>query len=60
MLTVRKSADWTGGTVQVSPDLMNWYSGKNHTTTLENSATLLRVRDNTPIRGTEKRFIRLK
>lgn len=60
MLTILKSGGWTGGTVEVSSDLLNWYSGKTHTTVLEDSATLLRVRDNTPVTGNGKRFIRLK
>ncbi|RYD17731.1 MAG: choice-of-anchor D domain-containing protein, partial [Verrucomicrobiaceae bacterium] len=59
-LTVVKSSSWTGGTVEVSPDLVDWYSGKKHTTVLEDSATLLRVRDNTPVGAGGKRHIRLK
>lgn len=60
VLTVLKSDNWTGGTVEVSSDLLKWYSGTKHTTLLEDSATLLRVRDNTAVSNGEKRFIRLK
>ncbi len=60
VLTVVKTAGWNGGTVEVSSDLLEWFSGKQHTTVLENSATLLRVRDNTPVSTGEKRYIRLK
>jgi M6 family metalloprotease-like protein len=48
------------GTVEVSSNLMDWYSGKNHTTTLLNSPTTLKVRDNTPTSPAAKRYIRLK
>jgi hypothetical protein len=45
--------------VEVSSDLVNWYSGKHHTTVLINDANLLKVRDNTPMRPGTKRYIRL-
>lgn len=61
VLTVRKSSEVRGGrTVEVSSNLMDWYSGPDHTTTLTNSATTLSVRDNTPLTQGEKRYIRLK
>jgi hypothetical protein len=60
VLTAPKSAVRGGATVQVSSDLLDWYSGPAHTTILENSAAFLRVRDNTPVRSGQKRFIRLK
>ena len=47
-------------TVQVSPNLLDWYSGREFTTILQNDASLLRVRDNTPLAAGNKRFIRLK
>jgi hypothetical protein len=46
--------------VEVSDDLINWNSGNEHTTTLENSLSLLRVRDNTPLVQADRRFIRLR
>lgn len=59
-ITIAKSVGWNGGTVEVSSDLQDWHSGKKHTTVLEDSATLLRVRDNTPVAAGQKRYIRLK
>lgn len=47
-------------TVEVSSNLMDWYSGKNHTTLLLNNATTLKVRDKTPTSPAAKRYIRLK
>ncbi len=46
--------------VQVSADLVAWTSGGNHTTVMENNATTLKVRDNTPVTATDKRYIRLR
>lgn len=61
VLTVRKSSGGPGWqTVEVSSDLLDWYSGPAHTTTLTDSATILSVRDNTPLTQGEKRYIRLK
>ncbi|MEO5713378.1 MAG: choice-of-anchor D domain-containing protein [Luteolibacter sp.] len=62
VLTIEKTAGWelSKHTVEVSPNLVNWFSGANHTTTLLDSPTVLKVRDNTPINGGEKRYIRLK
>ena len=48
------------GIVEVSSNLMDWYSGRKHTTTLLNSPTTLKVRDNTPTSPAAKRYIRLK
>jgi len=47
-------------TVEVGGDLTSWHSGPGHTTILENTSTLLKVRDNTPMSGAAKRFIRLR
>ena len=47
-------------TVEVSPNLLDWYSGRNHTTVLQNDAKILKVRDNTPVTPEAKRYIRLK
>ena len=46
--------------VEVSDDLVNWYSGPFFTTVITNSSSLLSVRDNTPMSLASKRFIRLK
>ncbi|MCU0750480.1 MAG: discoidin domain-containing protein [Akkermansiaceae bacterium] len=46
--------------VQVSPNLLRWFSGKNHTTVLTDNESVLRIRDNTPITPGRKRFIRLR
>ncbi|MES2658146.1 MAG: leucine-rich repeat protein [Verrucomicrobiota bacterium] len=46
--------------VEVSPDLLNWYSGSNYTTTQRDDAALLEVRDNTPLTPGSKRYMRLK
>ena len=62
LLTVTKPAipDGAKYTVQVSSDLLDWFSGKNHTTVLINDDRYLKVRDNTPLLPGEKRYIRLK
>lgn len=60
-LTVTKQAgDPVAGSVEVSPNLLYWFSGTRHTTILIDDATTLKVRDNTPISGGVKRYIRLK
>ena len=46
--------------VEVSPNLMDWFSGAKHTTVVEDTAELLKVRDNTPVEPGNKRYIRLK
>ncbi len=47
-------------TVEVSPNLTDWFSGPPHTVTLVDTDTLLVVRDATPIGPGIKRFMRLK
>jgi hypothetical protein len=48
-------------TAEVSGDLTQWDSGPTFTTVIENTPTLLKVRDNTPIAPpTTLRFIRLQ
>ncbi len=47
-------------TVQVSPDLVNWFDGPTYTTVIPNPDGLLIVRDNTQFSTASKRFIRLK
>lgn len=60
-LTVTKQAgNPVAGSVEVSPNLLDWFSGKQHTTILIDDATTLKVRDNTPVSGGVKRYIRLK
>ncbi len=61
-LTVAKPllADGVKRTVQVSPDLLDWFSGSKHTTVVIDNASILKVRDNTPLTRHGKRFIRLK
>lgn len=59
VLTVEKSG-LAQPTIEVSPNLVDWFSGSSHTTTLQDSATVIKVRDNTPIKDGEKRYIRVK
>lgn len=61
-ITVTKPADLLGVThvPQVSGDLVTWQSGNTATTTITNTATTLKVRDNVPMSAGAKRFIRLK
>lgn len=60
VLTVKKPANGAKATVEVSSNLVDWYSGANHTTTLVDNATTLQVRDDTPVQEGKKRYIRLK
>jgi hypothetical protein len=62
VLTVPKTSDWglAKHTAEVSSNLVDWFSGEKHTTTLLDDAAILRVRDNTPVKQGEKRYIRLK
>jgi subtilisin family serine protease len=61
-LTIVKSPAATDVTfaVEVGGDLAIWNSGPDHTTILENTSTLLKVRDNTPMSEATKRFMRLR
>lgn len=61
-LTVSKPAlpDGVTRSVEVSSDLLDWFSGWKHTTVLVDSDEILKVRDNTPLLPGSKRFIRLK
>jgi hypothetical protein len=60
-LTVNRAADPTDVSVvvQVSSDLINWFSGSTNTVTLADTPTQLVVRDNTPFSQSNARFIRL-
>lgn len=57
-LTVAKPAVPDG--VQVSSNLVDWFSGRRHTTVLADNDCFLKVRDNTPLTPGRKRHIRLK
>jgi hypothetical protein len=58
-LTVSKIAGQDAGTIEVSSNLLDWYSGNKHTTILLDDATTLKVRDNTAVTPEAKRYIRL-
>lgn len=62
VLTVKKEAGWSLSkhSVEVSSNLVDWFSGSKHTTILKDDADILRVRDNTPVGKDGKRYIRLK
>jgi hypothetical protein len=62
VLTVKKDAGWslTKHSVEVSSNLVDWFSGTKHTTILADDANILRVRDDTPVGKDGKRYIRLK
>lgn len=59
-LTVAKTGGVSPGTVEVSSNLLDWYSGTKHTTILVDDSTTLKVRDNTPVTPDTKRYIQLK
>lgn len=61
-LTLRKDSLPVGAkaVVQVSSNLLDWLSGKNHTTVVIDNGSILKVRDNTPVSPDAKRFIRVK
>ncbi len=58
-LTIRRNPGTPKPVVEVSPNLLDWFSGDKHTTTLVDDGQILKVRDNTPIRPEAKRFIRV-
>jgi hypothetical protein len=62
VLTVEKSSDWalSNRRVEVSGNLVDWYSGKKHTKVLVDDDSTLRVQDKTPVSPGNKRYIRLK
>jgi len=47
-------------TVEVSSNLIDWFSGPDFTTTLSDNNSVLQVRDNTPLKQGQKRYIRLR
>ena len=62
VLTATKPAipDGLKRSVEVSPNLVDWFSGPKHTTVIRNNGSVLKVRDNTPVTPGSKRYIRLK
>lgn len=59
-LSVHKQAAVDIGTVEVSSNLLDWFSGNQHTTTMLDDETILKVRDNTPVLPDVKRYIRVR
>lgn len=59
-LTLEKTTLSDHHEVEVSPNLMDWYSGPRHTSVLQDDEAWFRVRDNTPLTPESKRFIRVK
>jgi Abnormal spindle-like microcephaly-assoc'd, ASPM-SPD-2-Hydin len=61
-LTVEKGPGWNKAapTVEVSSNLLDWFSGRKHTTVLIDDDRILKVRDNQPLEPGTKRYIRLK
>ena len=60
-LTVGKSAGSSiTPVIEVSPNLLDWYSGSKHTTIITSDDSVLKVRDNTPVTPESKRYIRVK
>ena len=61
-ITVPKNSAATDITyiVEVSGDMQTWNSGTTYTTTLQSTATVLRVRDNVAVSTAGQRFIRLR
>jgi hypothetical protein len=60
----KSATNWTVA-VEVSSDLVNWYSGSSYTTqtsvtSLDSARNLVTVTDNTPLSANTKRFMRLK
>ena len=59
-LTVVKPGPASRFLIEVSPNLVDWFSGDQHTTTVTDDGRILTVRDHTPLRAGENRFIRVK
>lgn len=61
-LTVIKSPDpeFENPVVEVSSNLVDWYSGPRHTTVAADDRNMFVVRDNTPVTSRNKRHIRIK
>lgn len=59
-LTVRRADGQPKPVVEVSSNLVDWFSGDKHTTTLIDDGRILRVRDNTAAGTGSRRFIRVR
>ena len=59
-LTIQKDNPAVSRIVEVSPNLIDWFSGDWHTTVLVDDRTILRVQDNTPKTTVAKRYIRVR
>lgn len=59
-LTMQKEDPAVRRIVEVSPNLIDWFSGDRHTTVLVDNRTILSVRDNTPTTAGAKRYIRVR
>lgn len=61
-LTIEKPSipDGLKRRVEVSPNLVDWFSGREHTTVVLETNRRLTVRDNTPITPGKKRHIRVR
>lgn len=59
-LAVRRGPEEVRPVVEVSPNLVDWFSGPRHTTILQDDGSWFRVRDNTPVTQENKRFIRVE
>ena len=46
--------------VEVSSNLVDWFSGRNHTTVVSRAGGIVKVRDNLPLTSGTKRYIRLR
>lgn len=55
-----KGGSVSGRDVEVSSDLLTWSSGDRHTTVMAAAKGTLKVRDNTPISDSPKRYIRVR
>lgn len=59
-ITAKKEVPAVSYMVEVSPNLIDWFSGDRYTTALVDDITMLRARDNTPITPGSKRYIRVR
>ena len=59
-LTVRRAYGEPKPVVEVSSNLVDWFSGDKHTTSLIDDGRILRVRDNTATGPGTRRFIRVR
>jgi len=61
-LTIRKTPALhvSGDSVEVSPNLVDWFSGSRHTSVMQDDAEILKVRDIHPCDALHKRYIRLR